>query len=249
MDRDVESLLVLQAVERRRDVAHGLVDAVERRSEDRHHADRVLVAVRRRALRRQACAARADRDEPRLDVPVPAELLPADLDVGPHDEVRPVVREARRTPPLRPAALEGQPAEHRGLARAGRRAADRGPVVRAAPQAREHRHAAALQLGRLGVLVLVDHVLVQALRHERAGGGLHPGRHERREVQPGVAVEHQLVVDDLVGGVGRHLFPRKLQPRDLVQLAGLGELRPDVERARDRVSQVGGSPCVSRGGW
>ena len=38
----------------------------------------------------------ADRDEPRLDVPVTTELLPADLHVGAHDEVRPVIRRGPR---------------------------------------------------------------------------------------------------------------------------------------------------------
>src|SRR5215213_3751837 len=34
--------------------------------------------------------------------------------------------------------------------------------------------------------------------------GSHPRRHECREVQAGVAIEHELVVDDLVGHLGRH---------------------------------------------
>ena len=101
-----------------------LVGAVERRPEDRHDADRVLVARRHRALGGQAGAAGADRHEPRLDVPVAAELLPADLHVGAHHQVRPVVRQAGAAAPLRPAALERHAGEHRGLARAGRRAAD-----------------------------------------------------------------------------------------------------------------------------
>jgi hypothetical protein len=69
----------------------------------------------------------------------------------------------------------------------------------------EHRHAAGLELGGLRVLVFVDHVLVEALGHELLGLGLHPRGHERGHVQPGVAVEHQLVVDDLVRDVARQL--------------------------------------------
>ena len=155
---------------------------------------------------------------------------------------RPAARRRRR-----PAALQRHPAEHRGLAGAGRRAADRGRVARRGPQAGDHLHAAALELRRLGVLVLVDHVLVEALVHEPAGGRLHPGRHERREVQPRVAVEHQLVVDDLVGAVGRHLLLGELQARDRMQLAGVGELRPDVEvGASLRRDSWIGMPTLSR---
>jgi len=57
----------------------------------------------------------------------------------------------------------------------------------------------------LRVLVLVDHVLVEALGHQLLRLRLHPGRHEGGDVQPGVPVEHQLVVDDLVRDIGRQL--------------------------------------------
>jgi len=73
------------------------------------------------------------------------------------------------------------------------------------PEVGQHGHAAVLDLGRLRVLVLVDHVLGQAFGHEPAHLGLHPVGHERGQVLAGVAVEHQLVVDDLVGRGRRHL--------------------------------------------
>ncbi len=88
---------------------------------------------------------------------------------------------------------------------------------RRVPEAREHVHAAQLELGRLRVLVLVDHVLVEGLGHEPVGLGLHPGRHEGGQVEPGVAVEHELVVDDLVGGVGRHAAGRQLVARHALE--------------------------------
>ena len=71
-----------------------------------------------------------------------------------------------------------------------------------------------LDLGGLRVLVLVDHVLVEALGHELLGLRLHPGRDERRDVQARVAVEHQLVVDDLVRDVRGHLAVRELVARN-----------------------------------
>ena len=111
-----------------------------------------------------------------------------------------------------PAPLEGEAAEHARLARAGRRA-PRGARASRVPEAGEDVHATALDLGGLGVLVLVDHVLRGALGHEQLGLGLHPGRHERREVEPGVAVQHQLVVDDLEGGPRRHALGRRSRRR------------------------------------
>ena len=86
--------------------------------------------------------------------------------------------------------------------------------VRRVPEVGEDVDAARLELRGLRVLVLVDHVLVEALGHQPLGLRLHPGRDERREVQARVAVEHQLVVDDLVGDVRRHLAVRQLVARD-----------------------------------
>src|SRR5207247_107613 len=141
---------------------------------------------------------------------------------------------ALRLPPLLPPALEREPAEHGRLTGAGRRAAGGLARVGRVPEVAEDRHAARLELGRLRVLVLVDHVLVEALGHQLLGLRLHPRRDERGHVQPRVAVEHQLVVDDLVRDVGRHLARRQLVPwdrpfateervdRELVRRDGLG---------------------------
>ena len=115
-------------------------------------------------------------------------------------------------------ALEREAAEHRRLARPGRRAADRLGRIGRVPEAAEDVDAAHLELGRLRVLVLVDHVLVEALGHQLLGLRLHPGADERGEVHARVAVEHQLVVDDLVGDVGRQLLVAQLVPRDVVAL-------------------------------
>ena len=69
------------------------------------------------------------------------------------------------------------------------------------PELGEDVDAARLDLGGLRVLVLVDHVLVGRLRHQPVRLTRHPGRHERREVQPRAAVEQQLAGDHLIGGL------------------------------------------------
>src|SRR5207248_11420751 len=106
------------------DVEHRLVGAVEGGAKDRHDADGVLVAVGDGRLGGEV-GGRADRHQPGLDVPVPAELLPYDLDVGPHDQVGPVGRGPRGDPAPSPVPLERQAAEHAVLTGARRRAAGR----------------------------------------------------------------------------------------------------------------------------
>jgi len=71
------------------------------------------------------------------------------------------------------------------------------------PQVGQDADAPLLQHGRLRVLVFIDHVLVRAFGHQQLRMGLHPGGDERGQVEPGVAVEHQLVVDELPRGIGR----------------------------------------------
>ncbi len=226
VNRDVEPGLALIAVQCVADVLDGLVRAVEGRAEDGDDADRVLVAARERLLCRHREPVALHRHESHLDVPVVRELLPADLHVDPHHDVGPVRRLPLGCTLLLPASLEREPAEHRRLARSGRRAAGRLVGVRGVPEVGEDVDAAHLDLGGLRVLVLVDHVLVEALGHEPLGLRLHPGRDERRDVEPRVPVEHQLVVDDLVGDVGRHLAVRERVTRD-----GRGL---EVEVRRDR---------------
>ena len=195
-----------------------------------------------RLLGREGEAVALHRHEPHLDVPVVGELLPADLDVDAHDEVRLVGRLALGRAPLLPAPLEREPAEHRRLARAGRRAAGRLLGVGRVPEPAEHVDAAHLELRGLRVLVLVDHVLVEALGHQLLGLRLHPRRHERREVHARVAVEHQLVVDDLVRDVRGHVVGGHLVPRDA---AASLELEDRQDRQVARLRRSGSFGCVS----
>ena len=233
MHRDVDARLPLELVERGTDLLDGLVRALERRAQDRDDADRVLVAERDSFLCREVKAVALHRHEPHLDVPVIGELLPADLDVDSHHEVRPVRRLAGGGAALLPAALEREAAEHRRFARARRRATGRLFGIGRVPEATENVDAAHLERGRLRVLVLVDHVLVQALGHQLLGLRLHPGGDEGGEVHARVAVEHQLVVDDLVGDVGGYLTFTQLVSGD-PPLEGEDRRHCQVTRRRGR---------------
>ena len=71
------------------------------------------------------------------------------------------------------------------------------PLVGRVPQVGQHVDAAPLELGRLGILVLVDQVLVDAEVHQLVDLRLLPGLAEGGQVLAGVAVEEQLVGDRL----------------------------------------------------
>lgn len=51
------------------------------------------------------------------------------------------------------------------------------------------------------VFVLVNEVFREVFHHEFVGFLRHPGVDERREVQAGIAIECELVVDNLVRGL------------------------------------------------
>ncbi len=223
VDRDVRAAAGGQLVERRGDVGDRLVAAVEGRAEDRDDADRVLVAMRDRLGRAEVQPVALDGHQPRLDVPVAAELLPADLHVGAHDQVR--LAGGVVAGPGRPPALQGHPGQHAGLARSGGGTTGRDVGFGRVPQVGEDRHAPVLDGRGLRVLVLVDHVLVDGLGHQLVGLRLHPGRDEGGQVQPGAAVEQQLVVHQLVGDVGRDgMLGQGAQRRtDLMLQAGLAD--------------------------
>jgi hypothetical protein len=177
------------------------------------------------------------RNQAHLHVPVVGELLPAHLDIDAHHEIRFAGGLVRGLPAMLPTAFEGKPSEHCRLARSGRRAADRGIGVRGMPEPAEDVYAAGFDLRGLSVLILVDHVLVEALGHQPVGLGLHPGGDERRHVQAGIPVQHQLVVNDLVGNVGGELSTRQLVPGDREVLQA--ETRGHPERFRYRLRGLG----------
>lgn len=213
MDGDVEAGVLLESVQGCAEIGDGLVRAVEGGAEDPDHADGVLVAELCGGLRVEMESAALHRDLPGLDLPEIAELLPADLHIDAHDQIGFGGRRVAVGVPGRPAAFERQAGEHAGLAGAGGRTAHRRRGVGGVPQVGEHRHTATFQLGGTRVLVLVDHVLVPALTHQHPGLGLHPGGDEGGEIEPGVSVEHQLVMDQAVRGRGRQRSVGQPVPR------------------------------------
>ena len=201
MDRNVEPRGRLELIERVGDRLDRLIAAVERDPQRGHHADGVLVAAGEHFLRRHEQTVFFHRDFAQLDVPVARELVPADLDRT-ANQVRPVGGLARGPAFLAPAPLHGHPAQHRGFARAGGRAAYRLHRVRRIPQIRNHVDAPAFDLGGLRILVLVHHVLVDAFIEKTMDLRLGPCLAEGRQVLARIAVEQQLVEDGLAHASG-----------------------------------------------
>ena len=211
--------------------------ARERRAEHGGDADRVLVDVRLDVLGPDHVLVGLQRDDPRLDVEVAAELLPHDVHVAPEHEVRPARVLARRLAALAPFPLQRQRAEHDRLRGALRARAGR--LARGVEQVSQHADAALLDLGRLRILGVVDEVAVQVLSDDPLRLGLHPRRHESGEVALRDPVEHELLADqphrvDRAHAVLRQLVVRRGREQEPVAVG----LRESVELIDDRRSVI-----------
>lgn len=78
----------------------------------------------------------------------------------------------------------------------------------------EHADAAPLDLGRPGVLRMVDEVAVHVLGRHHLRLGLHPGRDEGGEVAGRIAVQRHLLADQLVDVARTHPPFRELLAGD-----------------------------------
>ena len=92
-------------------------------------------------------------------------------------------------------------------------------------QAREHPDAALLDLRGLRILGVVDEVAVQVLGDDPLRLGLHPRRHERREIALRDPVEDELLADqahrvDRAHAVLRQLVVRRGLEQEAVAIGG-----------------------------
>ena len=224
--------------------------------------DRVLVYVRLHVLGADRVLVALQRHDARLDVEVAAELLPHHVHVAAEYEVGAVARLALRLSPRAPLPLQRQRAEHDRLGGALRARARRLP--RSVEEVGEHPYAALLDLRRLRVLGMVDEVGVQRSRDQPVRLGLHPRRHERRQVAHRHAVEQHLFAEQaqrVLGGhaaLGQPVVGGRLQPVAVAvrALQLLDASAPQVGRALLRVLAVclvlgrhSHPPRSRRGGW
>ena len=194
MDRNIKTGAGLEVVECGGESGDGFVIAGEGDAERGHDADGIFVATIHRFLGREDEAVGGHRDLAEFHIPVAREFFPANLH-GAADEIGFVGGLACGLLPGPPAPFHRETAEHGGFAGAGGRAADGVRGGGGIPEVGEHVDAAFLERGGLWILVLVDHVFVDALVHEFVHLGLFPSLAKGREILARVAVEHQLVVD------------------------------------------------------
>ena len=205
VDVDVEAGVGLQLVERVGQRLHQLVAAGVGDAERRHHEDRVLVDAREHVVGVHAVVARRHRDLAHLDVPVLGELVPHHLHRAAH-HVR-ACRSACPRPRAWPASATWPPcppsmhASDEPIADAPIVLADSGAFQRSASMCTQRRSISAV----CGYSSLSIMFLSMAQLHERVDLRLLPRLAERGQVLAGVAVEHQLVVHDLEGVVGRRI--------------------------------------------
>ena len=183
-------------------------------TKDRNHRDGIFVDEIQHALGRDRVLIGLHVDIAGLYLPVSGELLPNDLHVAAHDDVGLVGGLALRFHARAPSPLQRHAREHDRFRRADRGSAH--PGFRCMEEPRHDVDAAFLDLGRVRIFVLVDQVLVEALRHQLLGLRFHPSRHERCQVESRIAVQHQLVVNQVVRDVGIELAFRELVLGDRV---------------------------------
>jgi hypothetical protein len=174
----------------------------EGRSDHRRHADRVLVDVRLHVLGPDRVLARLQRDDPRLDVEVAAELLPHHMNVAAEDEVRLVGRLAGGLAPLAPLPLQGERAEHDRLG--GTLCAGAGGLPGCVEELGEHTDAPLLDLRGHRVLGVIDEVAVEVLVDHLARLRLHPGGHEGGQVALRNPLDREFLLDQPHRLDGRH---------------------------------------------
>ena len=110
VDGNVEAGLSLQAIESGAQRDDVLIVAGKGAAEDADHADGVLVAGGRGAFRVGDHLAAFERHLPRLHIPIAGKLVPADLCIRAHYEVRLVGGHAQLLHSFAPAPFEGQAA-------------------------------------------------------------------------------------------------------------------------------------------
>ena len=187
MDGQVPPLLLLDLIQGLADGLYRLIGAGESEAQGGDHPDGVLVQVGQHGLWGDGQAARLHGHLPQLDVPVAGKLLPAHLHRA-GDQVGPVGGFTHLLPCLLPPEVHGQAPQHAGLRGAHRRGAHRVAGLRGVPEVCQHVDTPGLDLRRLGILVLVDDVLVDAQVHELADLVVSVGLAKGGQVLPGIAV-------------------------------------------------------------
>lgn len=169
-------------------------------------------------------------DITRLNIPIPAELLPTDVRLVPHHQVGLGVVQTQTRTPLLPPLLHGQRTQHNSLGTAHRRSThgitvahgvDRGGVE----QRRQHAHATVGDLLARRILVRIDKVDIERVHHQLTRLVLHVRRDEAGQIQNGAGIDLAQVLDDLVHNLTGNTLIRHDALRDRLRHSTRGERR------------------------
>ena len=83
------------------------------------------------------------------------------------------------------------------------------------PEVGENPQTTLFEFGGLRVLILINHILLGTLLHQLERLGLHPGTHKGGEIQTCIAIQHQVIVHQLVGQISRQPCITQAIPGDL----------------------------------
>ena len=165
VDNSINVLLDQQIVDRLRIFVFARVC----RAQDNTNTNRILVNHGNRLLGVNHVSLRRAENVFLLNLKVSSCLLPAYLHGRAHDDIGLVSGLAGCNAGVLPALLHGEDSEHDGFRGSDSRGADCGGIVTGGggiEEAADHRHAAVLDVGGLGVFFVVDEVLGEGLGHE-----------------------------------------------------------------------------------
>ena len=210
VDANLPTFLGVQLVEGIVNLLHVIVQPSNRHPLNRHHANGVLVASLDNVLRVKRDLLRRHGNHTHFHIPVDSELLPHHLHTGRDNEIRFIDRKTFRFTSLLPALQGCNTPQHTSLGRTHGTRTRAIRFFRRIPQLGKDIHTSTLDLRRLRVLGLVDHVLIHVLGHHFSSVIIHPCSHESRQVQTRITIQHGLVVHDLIGNFARHHTRRHL---------------------------------------
>ena len=195
------SIVILQRPVERLDV---VVQTRPRHAFDRHDADRIFVAHRESQLRIERRLLERQGNRSHLDLPQLRELFPHDLETGRNHEIRLVVRLALRFALRAPAKPRGHAAQHAGFRRTdSQRPGFPFGLLGRVPQIGHDVDAAGGHYGHARVLGLVDIIDIDGLVHQLRSVVVHIGRYESGQIQARLGLRKGLVLDHLIGDLGR----------------------------------------------
>ena len=213
MNGNAQPRFGLQFIQRIAHLFDRLILAREGDPERRHNTDRVFIAKGDNLFRGHHQLAVFHWNFAVLDIPVARELVPTNLHRA-RDQVGPINRFSRCFALRFPTPLERQPTQHGRLAGASCRTAGALGATGCMPKIGQHMHATLLNLCGLGVLILVHHILVDAIVHQLVDFGLFIGLAEGGKVLTGVTIEHQFVANGRINMPWVMHFEREAPSRE-----------------------------------